>query len=57
MRQEAPTGICGVDIVNDREFGKPSYATYVEDRLEPMARGAALATQQLWSGSGERAAV
>jgi 5-methyltetrahydropteroyltriglutamate--homocysteine methyltransferase len=26
-------------------------------KLETMARGAALATQQLWSGSGERAAV
>ena len=25
---------CGVDIVNDGEFGKPSYATYVKDRLE-----------------------
>jgi 5-methyltetrahydropteroyltriglutamate--homocysteine methyltransferase len=25
---------CGVDIVNDGEFGKPSYATYVKDRLD-----------------------
>jgi 5-methyltetrahydropteroyltriglutamate--homocysteine methyltransferase len=24
---------CGVDIVNDGEVGKPSYATYVKDRL------------------------
>jgi 5-methyltetrahydropteroyltriglutamate--homocysteine methyltransferase len=24
---------CGVDIVNDGEMGKPSYATYVKDRL------------------------
>jgi 5-methyltetrahydropteroyltriglutamate--homocysteine methyltransferase len=24
---------CGIDIVNDGEFGKPSYATYVKDRL------------------------
>lgn len=24
---------CGVDIVNDGEFGKPSYSTYVQDRL------------------------
>ena len=28
---------CGVDIVNDGEFGKPSYATYVKDRLEGFA--------------------
>ena len=28
---------CGVDIVNDGEFGKPSYATYVKDRLEGLA--------------------
>ncbi len=57
LRPEADCRCCGVDIVNDGEFGKPSYATYVKDRLETMARGAALATQQLWSGSGERAAV
>ena len=25
---------CGVDIVNDGEFGKPSYSTYVKDRLD-----------------------
>jgi 5-methyltetrahydropteroyltriglutamate--homocysteine methyltransferase len=24
---------CGVDVVNDGEFSKPSYATYVKDRL------------------------
>ena len=24
---------CGVDILNDGEFGKPSYSTYVTDRL------------------------
>jgi 5-methyltetrahydropteroyltriglutamate--homocysteine methyltransferase len=24
---------CGIDVVNDGEFGKPSYATYVKDRL------------------------
>lgn len=25
---------CGVDVVNDGEYGKPSYATYVSDRLD-----------------------
>src|SRR6516162_9196833 len=29
----------GVDIVNDGEMGKPSYATYVKDRLEGFEQG------------------
>src|SRR5437660_10220447 len=33
----------GIDIVNDGEWGKPSYATYIKDRLNGFG-GAAAAT-------------
>ena len=30
----AKQGACGIDIVNDGEMSKPSYATYIKDRLD-----------------------
>jgi 5-methyltetrahydropteroyltriglutamate--homocysteine methyltransferase len=47
----------GIDIVNDGEYGKSSWANYVVERVHPsvmwakfeaLAQGARLATNELW---------
>ena len=41
----------GIDLVNDGELSKPSYATYVKDRLAGSAAPATPSSIRTWTSS------